>query len=235
MAGLLAEDRAIIARIAARRPRVQCVMNVVAQPLAANCLLAIGAEPSMAMHPAELPGMAAGADALLVNLGTFDEARERAIEALIEARGEIGCPVVIDPVFAERSSVRMALVNRLAVFPRLIVKGNIAEMAALGATLPGDALRVVTGEIDHLADGERIEAFAGGHPLMAKVSGSGCALGALIAAAAAVEDDLAVAARAALRLFKIAGGQAGAFSKGPGSFAVNLVDALHRMTQEEVT
>jgi hydroxyethylthiazole kinase len=81
----------------------------------------------------------------------------------------------------------------------------------------------VTGEEDRV--GDRF-AIAGGHPLLARFSGSGCLAGAVIAAFAAVEPDRARAAAAALSLMRHAAATAGAKATGPGTFVPLLIDAL---------
>jgi hydroxyethylthiazole kinase len=60
----------VLARIKGRAPRVHCITNSVAQAYTANVLLAAGAVPSMTIAPEEIAAFVAGADALLVNLGT---------------------------------------------------------------------------------------------------------------------------------------------------------------------
>ena len=65
----------ILARLRARAPRVHCITNSVAQAFTANVLLAAGAVPSMTLAAEEIGGFVASADALLVNLGTFDAER----------------------------------------------------------------------------------------------------------------------------------------------------------------
>ena len=62
----------ILARVRARGPRVHCITNAVAQAFTANMLLAVGAVPSMTIAADEIAAFTAGAQALLVNLGTFD-------------------------------------------------------------------------------------------------------------------------------------------------------------------
>ena len=62
----------ILERLRERRPRVHCITNAVAQNFTANVLLAAGAVPSMTIAPKEVRAFAARADALLINLGTFD-------------------------------------------------------------------------------------------------------------------------------------------------------------------
>jgi hydroxyethylthiazole kinase len=222
---------AILARIAARRPRVHCITNTVAQNLTANVLLAIGAEPVMAMHPGEVVSMAVEADALLINLGTLDQQRETAITALVKARAKLRAPIVLDPVMADRSPLRHGLAIRLAALPRVILKGNRAEMAALEAFLPDGLTRVTTGQIDQIIGPAGKRDVSAGHALMARVTGTGCAAGAMIAAFAGVEGDAVAAAAAALTCFGMAGELAARQSAGPGSFAVHLLDRLSRFAE----
>jgi hydroxyethylthiazole kinase len=59
-------------------------------------------------------------------------------------------------------------------------------------------------------------------------------LTAVIAAFAAVEMDPMVAAVAAMAFFGVAGESAARQAKGPGSFRINLLDALYAMTPEEL-
>lgn len=219
---------AILGRIAARHPRVHCITNTVAQNLTANVLLAIGAEPVMAMHPGEVVAMAGQADALLINLGTFDQQRETAIAALTEAQERIRAPIVVDPVMADRSPLRQALAIRLVALPRVILKGNRAEMEALVPFLPPGLARVTTGPVDEVSGPSGTRRISAGHSMMARVTGTGCVAGAMIAAFAAVEDDPVVAAAAALTCFGMAGEAAAGLSSGPGSFAMHLLDALSR-------
>ena len=81
----------LFARIRSRAPRVHCITNSVAQQYTANMLLAAGAVPSMTLSPDEIGGFVAGADALLVNLGTFDAERKSAIGAALLPRPSTAC------------------------------------------------------------------------------------------------------------------------------------------------
>src|ERR1700734_1604417 len=89
----------VLARIRDRAPRVHCITNTVAQNYTANMLLAAGAVPSMTISPEEIVSFVAGADALLVNLGTFDEERRRAVTIALDAVATARMPWVLDPVF----------------------------------------------------------------------------------------------------------------------------------------
>ena len=219
------EAAAILARVRARAPRVQCLTNTVAQQITANVLLATGARVSMATHPDEVVAMTASAEALLINLGTLDAARVEAIPRLLADARVLVLPRVLDPVFVEHSPLRMTLARQVLAAGPLIVKGNAGELAALHLT--GNVVRVETGPTDLIsaADGAAI-AISNGHPWMAEVTGLGCALGGLIAACAAVEADPAKAATAAVLAFGVAGQLAAARAQGPGSFAAAFIDAL---------
>lgn len=218
----------ILARVAQARPRVHCLTNTVAQNVTANMLLAFGAIPSMAVHPDEVAAVAAGAGAILINLGTISPEGERAIPRLLELARAQGKPLVLDPVFVELSPLRMRLAADILRLPGIVVRGNAAEMQALApllAATPG-ATRITTGVVDRIEAPSGLFEVAHGHPLMTKVTGLGCASSALVAACCAVEPDPGLAAGAALSAFGIAGEIAAGRSAGPGSFAMHLVDAL---------
>lgn len=222
----LDEARRLARDIAARRPRVHALTNPVAIGLSANALVALGVEPSMSAHPRDILALARGADAILVNLGMLEPAREAAIEALLAEGAALAKPLVLDPVMADHVPFRRELAERFRIFPRLLVKGNAAEMAALDGVFPPEVTRITTGETD------RVEAFeiTGGHPLMAQFSGSGCLAGAVITAFAAIEPEPAKAAAAALTALGHAAAEAGAEAHGPGTFVPLLLDALARFS-----
>lgn len=218
----------VLARVAESRPRVQCLTNTVAQNITANMLLAFGAIPSMAIHVDEVAAMAEGAGAILINIGTINAESELAIPKLLEVARDRGKPLVFDPVFVELSPLRLNIAREVLRMPNLVVRGNATEMTALAFDLAAaeGVTRVTTGKVDRIESGAARFSVAHGHKLMTKVTGVGCAAGALIAACCAVEADPAVAAAAALTAYGIAGEIAAERARGPGSFAVELVDAL---------
>src|SRR5437660_6182299 len=103
----------ILARLRAKNPRVHCITNAVAQNFTANVLLAAGAVPSMTVAPDEIADFVARADALLINLGTFDRERREAAEIAAEEAIEEQRPWVLDPVFVDRSQVRCTFAAKL--------------------------------------------------------------------------------------------------------------------------
>src|SRR5260370_18767567 len=82
--------------------------NAVAQNFTANILLAAGAVPSMTVAPEEIAEFVARADALLINLGTFDRERREAAAVAIEVATDEQRPSVLAPVFVHRSRPRTA-------------------------------------------------------------------------------------------------------------------------------
>ncbi|MEA2927903.1 MAG: hydroxyethylthiazole kinase [Hyphomicrobiales bacterium] len=235
----------ILARLRERRPRVHCITNNVAQNFTANALLAAGAIPSMTLAAEEIGAFVAGADGLLVNLGTFDAERREAAASAIEVAAEEGVPWVLDPVFIDRSPPRAAYARTLVALKPRTIRLNRAEFVALAGAEPDadeliryalDTLAIValTGEVDLVADGARHVALENGHPLMTRVTAMGCAASAMIAACLAVEPDTLTATAAALTAFGIAGEVAGAHANGPGSFEAAILDALYGLDADTI-
>jgi hydroxyethylthiazole kinase len=228
----------VLARVRARAPRVHCVTNNVAQQYTANMLLAAGAIPSMTIARQEIAAFVSSADALLINLGTFDPERRAAIVVALDAMGEGRMPWVLDPVFIERSPQRARYARELLACGPAVVRLNAAEFSALSVSdmsaeamvrFAGANATVValTGDIDRVTDGARRVAVANGHPLMRLVTAMGCAGSALVAAALAVETDVCFATVAALTALGVAGEIAAEQARGPGSFAAAIIDALY--------
>jgi hydroxyethylthiazole kinase len=230
----------ILARLRDRRMRVHCITNAVAQAFTANVLLAAGAVPSMTIDADEVAEFVSGADALLVNLGTFDVERRTAAEIAIETANARGRPWVLDPVFIDRTARRAAYARDLVAEQPRAIRCNAAEFSALagaepdGATLAryareAGAVVGLTGAVDLVSDGARTAAIANGDPLMGHITAMGCAASALVGAANAVTDDAWSATAAALLWTGVAGDIAAKTAGGPGSLAVGLLDALHRL------
>jgi hydroxyethylthiazole kinase len=237
---------AVLDRIRTRAPCVHCITNAVAQNFSANMLLALGAVPSMTIAPDEVGEFAARADALLVNLGTFDAERRAAAEIAVRSVSGDGIPWLLDPVFIERSKPRTIFAKELLAQRPRAVRLNHSEFAALAGAawseaglracaLENDTVLGLTGETDLVTDGTRIARIANGHPLMAKITAMGCAGSAIAAACLAVEPDAWRAATAGLLLLGVAGEIAGARATGPGSFAAYMLDAIYALDGNVLT
>jgi hydroxyethylthiazole kinase len=231
----------LIERLRARQPRVHCITNAVAQTFTANVLLAAGALPSMTISPDEVAAFAARADALLVNLGTFDAGRRDATEAALAQVTKERKPWVLDPVLIDRSAPRATYARSLAARRPAAIRLNEREYLALADAAPPEVFAqrngtviALTGQTDLVADGARLVRIANGHPLMARVTAMGCAESALVAAALVVEPDAITAVASALMIFGIAGDIAGESANGPGSFGVHIIDALFNLDRAAI-
>jgi hydroxyethylthiazole kinase len=231
----------VLARLRAKTPRVHCITNSVAQAFTANVLLAVGAQPSMTISPEEIGHFAGSADALLVNLGTFDRERGEAIDIAVASATAAKRPWVLDPVLIDRSPPRAALARELLKRRPAALRLNAAEFAALaGAETPAAfaaasaTIVALSGATDVIASGDHSVSLGNGHPLMARITAMGCAGSALVAACLAVEDDPWLASLAGLSILGVAGEIAGEVWKGPGSFAVAILDALYHLQPAEL-
>ncbi|WP_346894465.1 hydroxyethylthiazole kinase [uncultured Roseibium sp.] len=231
----------LLERLRRKAPRVHCITNAVAQHFTANVLLALGAIPSMTIAPEEVAAFAAGADALLVNLGMLDDTRRAAIPKAVEAAKAAVKPFVLDPVFVNRSPVRCSYAQELLTASPTVLRANRDELAAL---YPGQdsfeafagtsVTLAMTGAEDMVAGPGGTLRLANGHPLLARVTATGCAGGAVIAAFLSVSDDPVQAAAAALTVFNVAGEMAAERARGPGTLVPELLDALYLIDAPQI-
>jgi hydroxyethylthiazole kinase len=231
-------------------PLVQCLTNIVVAGWTANVLLAVGAAPAMVDNPHEAGEFAAIAGGVLINLGTPYDDTTRAMHLAVSAARKAGTPWVLDPVAAGALGWRTTEAQQLIrEAPPTIIRGNASEILAMAGGLggrgvesvdsPEAALEVakalateqhsviaVSGPTDHITDGNQVVRISNGHPWLTRVTGVGCALGALMAAFAAVVPDAVVAAAAATATLTVAADSAAKETRGPGTFAVALLDEL---------
>ena len=220
--------------------------------LVANSLLALGASPVMASCVLEVEEVMSNMSALYLNIGTItSQGAEAMLKATVVAK-DSGVPVVLDPVGVGMSSLRRKICAELLQTQAIkIVRGNASEILALdggGESISGvDAMHSVdaakeadinlaksrklvvglTGEQDLVTDGEELINISGGHSLMTRVTGMGCALSALMAAWLAVEKNALIAAKDCLAMVGRTGSLAAAKAGGPGTFVPLWLDALY--------
>lgn len=245
--------------VRADAPLVQCLTNAVVSNVTANVLLALGAAPAMVDIPVEAGEFARIAGAVLVNLGTPREEQRVAMREAATAASEAGVPWVLDPVAVGGLSVRTALAHELVALRPSVIRGNASEIRALAGAGAGGrgvdavddvesaadaasalATRIggvvaVSGAVDLVTDGVETIRVAGGDALLTRVTGGGCALGAVIAAFVAAGRGVAAsdlsAVAAAHAVYSSAAERAAARAQGPGGFAVAFVDALGEPTE----
>lgn len=255
---LLTATQDALEAVRSTSPLVQCITNSVVVGFTANALLAVGAAPAMVDIPEEAGMFAGVASGVLINLGTCrEEQRAAALEAA-PAANAAGTPWVLDPVAIGALPVRTPLAYRLRDLGPSIVRGNASEILALAelgtggrgvdSTSSVDAaltasqmlarvtggVVAVSGATDVVTDGVSVVRLTNGHPVLTKVTGGGCALGAIMAAFAAVTPDALTAAVAATSVYTVAADLAAERSALPGSFAVSLLDALSEVSVDDI-
>jgi hydroxyethylthiazole kinase len=231
----------LLERLRENTPRVHCITNNVAQNFTANALLAVGAFPSMTISPDEIAAFAARADALLINLGTFDVERQTAADTAIQQVKRLERPWVLDPALIDRSPPRADYARELAARAPAAMRLNASEFEALDGTSSiedyagsRNTVLALTGAVDLITDGPHVIRIRNGHPLMARTTAMGCAEGAFMAAMLAVESDRFAAVVSAVLIFGIAGDIAGEKANGPGTFGVHFVDALFSLDRAAI-
>lgn len=222
----------LLTRVRERRPRVHCLMNTVVQKFTADGITAVGGIPSMTSSPEEIEDFVLMVDALTINLGTLDEARRKVIRQAVAIANAKGKPWIIDPVHCDYSPSRLAFAREMLALGPAIVRGNHAEMSVIGDI--AKALRIQTGPQDLLQDQNRAATIYNGHPWMAKVTGTGCLSGGVIAAFMAVETDPLLAAAAALTVTGVSAEIAARHSRGPGTFEAAFLDALNGLSTDDI-
>lgn len=233
----------------AQNPLVHCITNVVVTNFTANVLLAIGASPAMVMAEEEVEGFAAIASGLLVNVGTIDHVTAPAMLKAAASAQAAGIPWVLDPVAVGALAYRTGVTEELLKYKPVIIRGNGSEIAALAGGAGGkgadstqassDALEAgidvarttgavvaISGEVDYITDGSEVITVGGGHVMMTRITGTGCSLGATMAAFAAVSESPLDAAAAASALFAQAAERGIEVSNGPGTLAPAFLDNL---------
>ncbi|MFC6719585.1 hydroxyethylthiazole kinase [Natrialbaceae archaeon GCM10025810] len=243
-------------------PLVQHLTNEVTMNDVANVTLYWGALPVMADSPGDAGQMAELAGAILLNVGQVPEPK---IDAMAEAgrtANERGIPVVLDPVGVGATAAREEAAQRLlSEIDFAAVKGNYGEISALagveaevkGVESVGEyeeieetaravadstgAVVVASGVEDVVADAETAYTIAAGHERMGQVVGTGCLLGATLAAFcgafAGTDRDPLEGALYGTLAFDLAGERAAERDhEGPASYRVNFLDSVAGFTAD---
>jgi hydroxyethylthiazole kinase len=203
----------------------------------------------------EVGDMVAGAQGLLLNMGTVSEDGEATMMTAGRAAADHDVPTVVDPVGAGATPTRSRVADRLVTdLPLTIVSGNYGEIAALvgddadvrGVESVGEhadiaetavacaretgGVVVASGETDVVATGSRAFEVRSGDPMLGRVVGTGCMLGVTLATFAAALDDPLEASLAGTLSYGLAGeaAAAGAFGEyhGPASYLTAFLDAV---------
>lgn len=248
----------VLERIRAERPLIHCLTNGVVKNFTANILLALGAAPAMIEDPAEAAEFAAVASGLLINLGTLDGSQIAAMRAAADSANQAHTPWVLDPVAVGLLSLRTDFGRELLTQKPTLIRGNASEIIALAGeasqgrgTDSGDTIEaartaaktltartgsavLATGEVDLVVDASQEATCSNGHPLLTRVTGVGCAQGAIAAACLVVAPSPFVAGLATAVIMGVAGEIAARRAPRPGSFQIALLDALDELTPQRL-
>lgn len=241
-----------------KNPLIHCLTNHITSYACANSILAIGAQPIMAEHPDEVAGITAGANGLLLNLGNISDTRMAAMQKSAAVATKKKIPIVLDAVGVSCSQLRLhfaqELLERYAI---CVVKGNHAEITALltgtctARGVDADPTRMLpeetifnfaqvqqctvlaSGAVDVVIDGKQVAYIKNGHPLLGRITGTGCVLGALTTTFCSGADPFVACLTGAIVL-GIAGEKAANNTSaiGTGSFAIALQDQLYSLSND---
>ena len=242
-----------------KKPLIHNITNYVVMNYTANALLAMGASPVMAHAHNEVEDMVAFAGALVLNIGTLSDDW---ISSMIKAgkkASQLDTPIILDPVGSGATPLRTKTAKSIISETSIkVIRGNASEILSLGdensKTKGVDSIHsveeaaeaarnlaqelgttlAITGPVDLVTDGTRILRVSNGHPLMGYVTGTGCTATATIGAFLTVDNDPVSATATALSFFGLAGEIAAETASAPGTFMIQMLDALYTITPERL-
>ncbi len=248
-----------LALVREKKPLIHNITNFVVMNYTANALLSMGASPVMAHAQNEVEDMVSFAGALVLNIGTLTDAW---IQSMIKAGTKAsaqGTPIILDPVGSGATTLRTNSAKQIIAQTQVsVIRGNASEILSLrhdesktkgvdsihSVSEAADTARIlaeelqttlaITGPVDLVTDGQRMVQVSNGHPLMGYVTGTGCTATTTIGAFLAIDGDPLSATATALAFFGLAGEVAGQAATAPGSFMIQLLDALYSMTPSQL-
>ena len=233
------------------QPLIHSITNPISINQCANTVLAVGAQPIMAEHPDEVKEITLSSKALLLNLGNITDVRIKSMLISAAAAKENNIPFVLDAVGVACSEFRRNFaLNLIENITPTVIKGNYSEINALNSpiykssgvdadnslttkTMSYAAIQLsqkynsvilASGKTDIITDGKKIVYIKNGTPQLARITGTGCMLGALCACFLPVSSpfEAAITACATLGIC----GELSESDNGNGSFMIKLIDNL---------
>ena len=252
-----------------KQPLVQCITNFVTVNDCANMILAAGGSPSMCQDPREVEEAVENASALLCNMGAIDKAESMILagkKANRLGKPVILDPVAAGGTQLRRDTARklMEEIQFSVVRGNASEIRFLAGQGGIGSGVDVSALDVVTeenlpevmkaageyaersgcvvaisGAIDVISDGEKIAVLRCGCPTMARITGSGCMLTALIAAFCGANPGSRFEATVAAMLAMGISGEAAEQRRiqngtGNATFRNDLIDHIFNLTEQEL-
>jgi hydroxyethylthiazole kinase len=251
----------VVKKVRQSNPLIHNITNIVVANFSANGLLALGASPVMADAVEEAADMAKVANAVVLNMGTLNRETVEAMLVAGKSANQHGIPVILDPVGVGATPYRTKVSRKLLQEVTFsIIRGNAAEIANLidekweikgvdAGNSEGNVIEiaiqaakrlktviVLTGKDDIVTDGLTTYMVHNGHPILTKVTGTGCLLSAVVGAFAAVENNRLEAATSALVFYGVVAEIAAnkTDGQGPGSFQIEFLNQLSRVSSSEI-
>ncbi len=194
------------------KPVVHCITNFVTVNDCANMVLACGGSPTMAYDLREAEDIAEKADALVLNMGTVSDTDAMILAGrksnalhhpiIIDPVGIGGSRLRVDTFRRLSESMQFSVIRGNSSEIKAIALGasairgvdaaeadqireeNINEIVSMAKSLSAKmkSVIIISGPIDIVANAERAYLVRNGHPIMAKVTGTGCMSTAMLGA-----------------------------------------------------
>jgi len=261
-------EKALV-QVREKKPLVQCITNVVTVNDCANILLASGGSPTMASHPLEVEEAVAGVQALVCNMGAIDKidsmilagkaANRLGKPVILDPVGAGGTQLRRESIKRLLEEVHFTVIRGNASEIRYlaghkctgsgvdvsrldkITESNLDAAVAMAEQLAGklNTVIAISGKIDVISDGRQSCILRNGCAAMARITGSGCMLTALIGAFCGACEDPFVATCSAMAAMGVSGEIADKKmlrnGTGNATFRNDLIDAVFNLTQEQLT
>ena len=260
--------KSTLTAVRGNKPLVQCITNFVTVNDCANIILAAGGSPTMASHPLEVEEAVCGVQALVCNMGAIDKvdsmilagkaANRLGIPVVLDPVGAGGTQLRRDAVKRLLDEVHFTVIRGNASEIRYlagqqsagsgvdvsdvdeITESNLESAVSMAAELAErlDTVIAVSGKIDVISDGKESCVLYNGCATMARITGSGCMLTALIGAFCGGNRNYFSAACSAVAAMGICGeiAEEKRIRNGTGNatFRTDLIDAVFNLTEEQL-
>lgn len=249
------------------KPIVHCITNFVTVNDCANIILAGGGSPTMAHHKDEVEEITEKSQSLVLNMGNVNEVASMILAGkksnalkhpvVIDPVG-IGASRLRNEIFEKLSqkiqfSVIRGNISEIKGIANgkfmtkgvdanetdMVTEDNLKETVEMAKSLSEELESVIaiSGSIDIVAYKEKAYVIHNGHPIMAKITGTGCMSTALIGAfCGGNPDNILEAATAAVVTMGVSGDIAfekmKSFEGGTMMFRMFLIDSISNMTSE---
>jgi hydroxyethylthiazole kinase len=252
-----------------KAPLVQCITNFVTVNDCANIILAAGGSPTMAMDAREVEEAVRDVSALVCNMGAIEsveamvlagkEANKLHIPVILDPVAAGGTQLRRDASRELLENVQFSVIRGNASEIRYLAgqqtTGSGVDVSIMDAVTEENLSAVVemtknlakktggviaiSGVLDVISDGEKTVVLKNGCATMARITGSGCMLTAMIGAfCGAMREDCFSATCGAMAGMGVAGEMAEALrlQKGTGNvtFRADLIDNIFSMTETEL-